>query len=73
MYLWSKYSRAGQAGGGNFKREQIISQRKTLPIECVRDKNQRDAQTISLPFHGGDVTCLDVMYYKFINRWDDRI
>ena len=42
-YIWlivmvnaGKYtSRAGQAGGGSFKREKTIRQRQNLPIECA--------------------------------------
>ena len=51
-------SSARTSRGRKFQRKKTISQRKNLPIECAQD--QRDAQTISLLFHGGDVTCFNV-------------
>ena len=57
----------GQAGGGSFQKEKNYIERKNLPIECAQ--GDRPAQCPNhffacaplLLFHGGDVTCFDVM------------
>ena len=50
-----------------------------MPIECAQGDRQRDARTISLLwtslllFHGGDVTCFDVMKLPCGVRWSNVV
>ena len=61
MYITS---RTGQAGGGTFKMKKTTSQRKNLPIECVRAINQCDAE------HRGFLwRCAVVVMWPVLMSW----